>query len=796
MNLIEQNLAAQENILTALTEAYAQTAETRKSVDEILKRREFMISSLIASYDAYEDLLAKTTKGLEFYRKMEINVTKLLQRVKNTCKVQEEERAQILAQNSTGTHIMNDLSLSETKNQSHYMLPKEQNATGSGLKLKDYLANRATNIPIYQNQYSDHRTTKTNSDHSVVKSSKTDHNGTSENMPSTNVPQFTDPTQAYQYYQSRYPDYYPGQQSSYNTQFMYGEAVSVMSNLNASFPKTGTTFSDSVYGQAGKIKAATELSSTSDTYSGYNVAQLGQIQYPTDPNATDQYQTYSYNANTAYSYPYQVMQENPNYQGTHQINSSSPQHQNFAPGQLQSGQQNKVEPDVGRKTESVPYAAVNQTYNTLSDGKTNVYVPSSIQNTAEYYQPQVSDSQKQSDTQNSVINAYQVGVSPQPILQQPNLVSQSYLNPIVTGNVEMPAMQMSPVNQSVHQHPTQMDLQQQRVIPPQITPQQVTPQQQINPQHQITPQPQLVQNPQSASPGIHYSIPQQYTPNQHMGMYTNTSATDSSTYSVASTNVPSANISSNSYYDAASQYPTALPNSQTSYGSDQTQNYANTQPQHGYTAQTQDGMNTQNYNYGSYQQTADTSVPYQSVQNASVSQNMTQSYNVNSEIIQSHAKANSILNYQQNYYNPQEHYAGSSQYSSYSQGYNNSYGNTPQASGMSNSSTDSYQGHPGYGYNAVAGGYQYTSGYQNTQSMHGQEQNPAVGTLSIIKSVPANSNVYQQQDAYSLYTNASNNSAAANQTTSSQYSNHDANSITDNQAYYASQYSQQTLTEG
>ncbi|XP_033207497.1 tyrosine-protein phosphatase non-receptor type 23 isoform X2 [Belonocnema kinseyi] len=793
VQLIDQNLAAQENILSALTEAYAQTADTRKSVDEILKRREFIISSLIASYDAYEDLLAKTTKGLEFYRKMEINVTKLLQRVKNTCKVQEEERAQILAQNSPGTHAVNDLSLSESKNQSQHMLPKEQSATGSGLKLKDYLANRVTNIPLYHNQYSDHRTTKTNADQSVVKASKTDHNGTSENMPSANVSQFTDPTQAYQYYQSRYPDYYPGQQSSYNTQYMYGETVSVMSGLNASFPKTGTTFSDSVYRQAGKMKAATELSSTSDTYSGYTAAQQSQVQYPTDPNTRDQYQAYSYNANAAYSYPgYQMMQENPNYQATQRVNSASPQHQNFAPVQMQPGQQANVDPEVGRKAElnqSVPHAAsMNQTYNTLSDGKTNVYAPSSIQNTAEYYQPQ-KDSPQQAGNQISG-NAYQAGVS-QPILQQPNhLATQNYLNPMIAGNVEMPAMQMSHGNQSVHQHPSQVDLQQinsqQRIIPQQVTQQQMTPQQPINSQ-QSTPQAQLVQNLPSASPGIHYSIPQQYTPNQHMGMYTNTSATDSSTYSVASKNVPSANISSNSYYDAASQYPNAVANPQTNYGSEQAQNYSNTQAQAGYPTQTQDGISSQNYSvYGSYQQTTDTSLPYQNVQNSSTNPNMSQSYN--SEMIQSHAKANSIPNYQQNYYNPQEHYAGSTQYSGYSQGYNNSYGNTQQASGMTSSSADSYQGHPGYGYNAVSGGYQYSSGYQNTQTMIGQEQNNAARNVS----VPANSNVYQQQDAYSLYTNASNSAATTNQTTSSQYSSNVANSMPDNQTYYASQFGQRT----
>ncbi|PSN50877.1 hypothetical protein C0J52_12740 [Blattella germanica] len=100
VSLIEQNLTAQESILKALTDAYARYAGTRKATNEIMRKREATINALISSYDAYEDLLAKSSKGLEFYRKLETNVNKLLQRVKGTCKVQEEERDQILAKNN------------------------------------------------------------------------------------------------------------------------------------------------------------------------------------------------------------------------------------------------------------------------------------------------------------------------------------------------------------------------------------------------------------------------------------------------------------------------------------------------------------------------------------------------------------------------------------------------------------------------------------------------------------------------------------------------------------------------
>lgn len=146
MNLLIQNLSAQENILTALTEAYAQTAETRKEIEEQLKRREATITSLITSFDAYEDLLSKSSKGLEFYRKLESNVGKLLQRVKSTCKVQEEEREQILAQNKM------TIESSSASNKAMHVP-----TTSATPKLKDYLASRAalkqSSVSLaYQNQ--------------------------------------------------------------------------------------------------------------------------------------------------------------------------------------------------------------------------------------------------------------------------------------------------------------------------------------------------------------------------------------------------------------------------------------------------------------------------------------------------------------------------------------------------------------------------------------------------------------------------------------------------------------------
>lgn len=51
----------------------------------------------MTSYDAYEELLGKAQKGLEFYKKLSHNVGQLLTRLRGTCQVQQEERAQMLS---------------------------------------------------------------------------------------------------------------------------------------------------------------------------------------------------------------------------------------------------------------------------------------------------------------------------------------------------------------------------------------------------------------------------------------------------------------------------------------------------------------------------------------------------------------------------------------------------------------------------------------------------------------------------------------------------------------------------
>lgn len=110
MNLIERNLAAQLNVLDAVRTAYAQTAPERRAYANALQRRQTSVSSLLEAYESYmvingessgENrnetiplptstqppdvvLVERCAKGLDFYQRLIINVSKILQRVKGT----------------------------------------------------------------------------------------------------------------------------------------------------------------------------------------------------------------------------------------------------------------------------------------------------------------------------------------------------------------------------------------------------------------------------------------------------------------------------------------------------------------------------------------------------------------------------------------------------------------------------------------------------------------------------------------------------------------------------------------
>jgi hypothetical protein len=51
-----------------------------------------MLRSLIESYDVYEDLLAKTKKGVSFYKNMNVSVNQLLDKARRITVAEDEER--------------------------------------------------------------------------------------------------------------------------------------------------------------------------------------------------------------------------------------------------------------------------------------------------------------------------------------------------------------------------------------------------------------------------------------------------------------------------------------------------------------------------------------------------------------------------------------------------------------------------------------------------------------------------------------------------------------------------------
>lgn len=54
------------------------------------------VQMLVASYEAYEDLMKKSQEGKEFYEDLEAKASRLLEKAKTICKTRDEERQAIL----------------------------------------------------------------------------------------------------------------------------------------------------------------------------------------------------------------------------------------------------------------------------------------------------------------------------------------------------------------------------------------------------------------------------------------------------------------------------------------------------------------------------------------------------------------------------------------------------------------------------------------------------------------------------------------------------------------------------
>uniref|UniRef100_A0A8B9IK24 Tyrosine-protein phosphatase non-receptor type 23 n=1 Tax=Anser cygnoides TaxID=8845 RepID=A0A8B9IK24_ANSCY len=100
---LEQNLAAQENILKALTDANVKYAAVRKALAEVEHKWNTTVQTLVASYEAYEDLMKKSQEGKDFYTDLEGKAAKLLEKARAACQAAEANRQQIL-ENQSGPH--------------------------------------------------------------------------------------------------------------------------------------------------------------------------------------------------------------------------------------------------------------------------------------------------------------------------------------------------------------------------------------------------------------------------------------------------------------------------------------------------------------------------------------------------------------------------------------------------------------------------------------------------------------------------------------------------------------------
>ncbi|KAM6277362.1 tyrosine-protein phosphatase non-receptor type 23 isoform 3-T3 [Spheniscus humboldti] len=93
---LEQNLAAQENVLKALTDANVKYAAVRKALAEVEHKWNTTVQTLVASYEAYEDLMKKSQEGKDFYTDLEGKAARLLEKARAACQAAEANRQQIL----------------------------------------------------------------------------------------------------------------------------------------------------------------------------------------------------------------------------------------------------------------------------------------------------------------------------------------------------------------------------------------------------------------------------------------------------------------------------------------------------------------------------------------------------------------------------------------------------------------------------------------------------------------------------------------------------------------------------
>ncbi|CAF5180319.1 unnamed protein product [Rotaria magnacalcarata] len=70
VKIIEQNCAAQDNILHSLTEANANIVDMRTKLSTTVENRHRLIQEYINSFKLFDETLSKSNEGIEFYKKV------------------------------------------------------------------------------------------------------------------------------------------------------------------------------------------------------------------------------------------------------------------------------------------------------------------------------------------------------------------------------------------------------------------------------------------------------------------------------------------------------------------------------------------------------------------------------------------------------------------------------------------------------------------------------------------------------------------------------------------------------
>lgn len=94
-----------------------------------------LCAALTTSYDTHAELLGKSQKGLEFYRKLAHNVAALAARARSVCQVQREEREEHEQRRAQRPPATVAASSAPTRVLDSVPTP----TSGGTLKLKDYL---------------------------------------------------------------------------------------------------------------------------------------------------------------------------------------------------------------------------------------------------------------------------------------------------------------------------------------------------------------------------------------------------------------------------------------------------------------------------------------------------------------------------------------------------------------------------------------------------------------------------------------------------------------------------------